>query len=577
MMKKNTLFFKFLSGNSFPVLFIIILPLALYYPSLKFDFTGTEDTQLIGVNKPFLEKWSAIPLSFKSNTYFSPYYVEFYRPLQMMTLVIDQHFSTDKKPLVSFHRTQIALYLLSLVLLYGLLLRIRLERLPSFLAVMIFALHPVVTSTVVWLPARGDLLAAVFALLTVHTFISLQKGKKLFFPLHFICLFGALFSKETAIVLPLVLLSFDKFFLKNRLLTWKNAFLVICWLGSVLVYLLMKSLGLMYDNTEAILTGWPAFVKSLPLLPIALSKMILPFDMTTYAIFKPVVVISGILLIVAVSLLISKDKNSRQMYIFGLLWFVIFLVPVMMVRFSLVEYGREYNECWMFLPGIGLIMMLGTALQNLKRKRNFTWFVVLCTAVIVTFGFAASAHVKDFTNIASFSNSALRSYPDNAFAFVDRGQWKFGEGNFEGGIQDVSRSINICSKNDYAFYIRATFYFYTRRYEEARRDLIRATTLNPFYVEAYIYKGWVDFSEKRYKDAIEDFNMVVKIRPDHGWGHYLRGKSYEELGDYENALDDYSIAAFMTDGDSRMVADARRMKEIVHKMKAREESDAGTP
>ena len=374
-MKKIKYFFdKFLAGNSLPVLFLIVLPLALYYPSIKYDFTSTEDTQLVGYNKPFLKKWSAVLLSLKSNTYVSPYYIEFYQPLQMMTFVVDQHLADDKEPFAAFHRTEIILFIVSLVLLYGLLLRIGVQRLAAFLTTMLLAFHPLVTSTVVWVPARGDLLAADFVLLAVHTFISIQRGKKLFVPLHFIFIFAALLSKETAVVIPFVLVSLDKFFLKNKLLTWKNAFLVICWSGLVVVYFLLKSVGLMYEDTDAIITGWAALYKNLPLLPMAFSKMLLPFDMTTYAIFKPASVISGILCLAAMILLIIKDKNRRSIYAFGIIWSIVFILPAMTVRLPLVEYGREYFECWLYMPGIGIAIMLGAALQSIKNKQIFTLF-----------------------------------------------------------------------------------------------------------------------------------------------------------------------------------------------------------
>jgi Tfp pilus assembly protein PilF len=521
-----------------------------------------------------LKKWSAAVLSLKSNTYVSPYYIEFYRPLQMMTFVVDQHLADDKEPLAAFHRTEILLFIVSLVLLYCLLLRIGVQRLAAFLATMLFACHPLVTSSVVWLPARGDLLAADFALLTLHTFISIQKGKKLFAPLHFLFFFGALLSRETAVVIPIVLLIFDKVFLKNRLLTWKNAFLVMCWLGSVFVFSLMKSLGLMYENTDSVLTGWVAISKNLPLLPIAFSKMFLPFDMTTYAMFKPAAIMSGILCLVVMIILIFRDKNRRPIYVFGILWCAIFILPVLTVRFPLAEYGREYFECWIYLSGIGLAIMLGVVLQSIKNKQVFNLFVYACTTIIIVFGFAASSHAKDFANSETFANSAIRSYNNNSFAYVDRGEWRFNRGEYEAGIKDISRSIDICPDNDFALFTRARLYFYTRRYEDAKIDLVRTITLDPGYVEAYVYKGWVDFSENRYNDAIDDFTMVIKLRPDHGWGHYLRGKAYEALGDFENALDDYSIAAFMTDNDSRMAEDVRRMKEKLHRQKMEENSDS---
>lgn len=568
---------KFLSGNSIPVMFLIIIPLILYYPSMKYNFTGTDDIQLIRTNQPFYGQLSNVFHMFKTNSYVSPNNIDFYRPGQMMSFIIDAHFQTEEKPLVPFHITSIILHIIALLLLYYLLVHFHVDRIPAFLAVGIFAVHPLVTSAVVWIPARGDLLAAVFSLLTVITFLKVQEGKKYFAPLHFLFFGCAIFSKEIAAVTPFLLLLIDKLLLKNKILTWKNALLGIFWFGIEGIYFSMRSFGWANDYPDGMLTGWSAFFKNIFVVPVFFAKVFIPLDLSTYAVFKFWSVLAGALLIVILLIMIVMDKKRRSIYTFGFVWFLLAILPYMYFRMPHAEYGREYFECWSYFPVMGIILAAGFAFNTLRESRFYTFICGEIALITACLAMVASSHAGDFANSYSFADSALRSYNQNAFAYLDRGQWKFGSHSPEAGIQDVSRSIEICPQNDIALFIRGTLYFYTRKNAEARRDLERAIVIDKSYLEAYMMKGWVNFTDKQYLAAIEDFNMAIKLNPGYAWGRFIRGKIYEEIGDYENALDDVSTASFMAENNSAFQDDLKKIKQKLHERKAGEKEQSEEP
>jgi protein O-mannosyl-transferase len=570
-------FHKFLSGHCIPVLFLIIIPVMLYYPSIKYDYTGTDDIQLIQNNNPFLQKWRSVAYAFKTNAYVSPNGIEFYRPMQMMSYTMDYHLASEKNVLLPFHVTEIALYIISLLLIYLLFLKIRIKRIPALIVTMLFAVHPLVTSTVVWIPARGDLLAAVFSLLVIVTFIDVQNGKKILAPVHFILFFCAMFSKETAVVLPIVLLALDKLLLHNKLRTWKNLLFIICWLVSVGIYFSMRSIGWVNEYPEGTLTGLAAFYKNLPVVPVFLTKIFLPFDLSTYAVYKPWAIITGSIFLVAMVLLILKDKSRRKYYIFGFSWFILFCIPNMFLRTPFAEYGREYFECWSFLPVIGVILTVGLILNSFRNKSLYIPACLSFAVIISALMSVSSLHAKEFSNSGTFADAAIHSYGKNTFAYLDRGQWKYHSKLVEEGIRDITYSIDICPQNDMAYYTRGMYYFYTRRNAEARRDLERAILLDKSYFEAYIMKGWVDFTDKQYYAAIEDFGTAIKLKPGFAWGRFLRGKMYEQIGDYENALDDISTASFMADDNAAFQDDLKKVKQKLHERRAEEKEQSEEP
>lgn len=568
---------KFLSGHSIPVLFLFVIPLILYYPSIKYNFTGTDDIQLIRTNQPFYRQLSNVFHMFKTNSYVSPNNIDFYRPGQMTSFIIDAHFQSEEKPLVPFHITSIILHIIALLLLYYLLVHFHVDRISAFLAVVMFAVHPLVTSAVVWIPARGDLLVAVFSLLAVITFLKVQEGKKYFAPFHLIFFGCAIFSKEIAAVTPFLLLLIDKLLLKNKILTWKNALLAIFWLVIEGIYFSMRSFGWANDYPEGMLTGWSAFVKNISVVPVFFAKVFIPLDLSTYAVFKFWAVLAGALLIVILLCVIVMDKKRRSIYTFGFVWFLLACLPYMYFRMPHAEYGREYFECWSYFPVMGIILAVGFAFNTLRESRIYTFICGEVALITACLAMVASTHAGDFANSYSFADSALRSFNRNAFAYLDRGQWKFGSNSAEAGIQDVSRSIEICPQNDIALFIRGTLYFYTRKNAEARRDLERAIEIDKTYLEAYMMKGWVNFTDKEYLAAIEDFNMAIKLNPSYAWGRFIRGKIYEEIGDYENALDDVSTASFMAENNSAFQDDLKKIKQKLHERKAGEKEQSEEP
>ncbi len=558
-------------------MFLIIIPIVLYYPSIKYNFTGTDDIQLIGTNQPFYKHLSNVFHMFKTNSYVSPNNIDFYRPVQMMSFIVDTQFQSEEKPLVPYHVTALILHIISVLLLYYLLVKFQVDRIAAFLPASIFAVHPLMTASAVWIPARGDQLAAIFTLLAVITFIRVQEGKKYFAPLHMFFFACAIFSKETAAVTPVIFLLVDKFLLKNKIFTWKNTFLAIFWFSIAVIYFSMRSFGWSRDYPEGMLTGWTAFAKNIPALPILLSKVFLPIDLSTYAVFKSWSTFSGLLIMLILVLFIFLDKKRRNIYIFGTLWLLFAYSPYMYFRMPYAESGREYFESWAYFPVMGIVLALGIILNTFLESRRFA---LLCggLAIITAFlALSASVHASDFENPYAFADSALRSYNSNAFAYLDRGQWKFDNRQPIEGIKDITRSINLCPQNELALFIRGTYYFYTRRYGEARNDLQKAIEIDAAYLQAYIMLGWVNFIDKQYNAAIDNFNMAVKLNPASSWSRFVRGKVYEEIGDYENALDDISTASFMEDNNSAFQKDLNNVKQKLHQQKAREEELSEEP
>jgi tetratricopeptide (TPR) repeat protein len=81
-------------------------------------------------------------------------------------------------------------------------------------------------------------------------------------------------------------------------------------------------------------------------------------------------------------------------------------------------------------------------------------------------------------------------------------------------------------------------------FEGAVRDLDRAIGLRPNLAEAYVNRGAARVGLKQYREAISDLDRGLALgAPEPAKAWYDKGLAYEDMGDLQQAYDDYKKAA----------------------------------
>ncbi|HQZ16535.1 MAG TPA: hypothetical protein PLD86_06625, partial [Vicinamibacteria bacterium] len=128
---------------------------------------------------------------------------EQYRPIPSITHALDHALFGPSS--FAFHGTNMALHALSAFLLFVLLIRLPVPRAPAFLGALALAAHPLAASSIGWISERTDTLADIFMLATLIVFLG-PRGARPIRVLGVALL--ALWSKETAVMLPVLALLF---------------------------------------------------------------------------------------------------------------------------------------------------------------------------------------------------------------------------------------------------------------------------------------------------------------------------------------------------------------------------------
>jgi len=183
---------------------LIAVSVAIYGKTLFYGISGSDDDVMLVANLPFLQDFTNIFKVFTTDAFYQIKSIDLYRPLQSATFILDAQWGLD--PVMVAHFTNLILHILTCLTLFWLLKLLEFREKIAFLGALVYAVHYLFMSAVAWLPARGDLLLVLFAFLSLATFIRIfTVGGWQSYVLHGIFFTLAIFSKESAVVLPLLL------------------------------------------------------------------------------------------------------------------------------------------------------------------------------------------------------------------------------------------------------------------------------------------------------------------------------------------------------------------------------------
>lgn len=172
-----------------------LLAIALYLPSIGFEFVYDSEAQVL--IDPFLHDrahfWDLLTFRVLGLDI-----LDFNRPMVLLSLMIDALLWGRDTP--GYHLTNVLLHGGCVMLLFRWLLTLTARPLPAFLATLLYAVHPLLTETVVEVGFREDLLAAVFILAGLCAATHLRPGRAILPGIVTVgCLFLAVAAKESGV------------------------------------------------------------------------------------------------------------------------------------------------------------------------------------------------------------------------------------------------------------------------------------------------------------------------------------------------------------------------------------------
>ena len=458
---------------------------------------------------------------------------------------------------------------------------------------LVFITHPIQTQGVTYIIQRAASLVTLFYLVSLSLYVKSrllqQQGEslvasRLFYYGSLIAVVMAMFTKEVAITLPLMVLFYETCFLKRKEdLSWK--YLIPFFMTLLIIPLTMfltKSVDFIgmrrLSEDPSNISSWQYLFTQLRVIVIYLRLIFIPINQNLdyyYPIAKNLTllpILASFILLVSILTIAIKIFSKYSLISFGIFWFFLTLLP----ESSVIPIKDVIFEHRLYLPMVGFSFFLVSLVYYLFENKTLKSMVVVlliiisCYAVLTyrrnfiwqdeftlwndiihkspkkarPYNIRGLAYYQQgsFTQAISDYNKAIEIYPDYAEAYNNRGNAYVKQGSIPQAISDLSRAIEINPNHAEVYYNRGNAYVEQGSIPQAISDLSRAIEINPNYVEAYNNRGNAYVKQDSIQQAISDYNKAIEIYPDYAEAYNNRGNAYVKQGSIQQAISDFNKA-----------------------------------
>lgn len=522
---------------------------------LFFDFVNYDDGMYVYDNPPVLGGLSPQGLQYAFTTTDSGNYIA----LTWLSYELDSsisHLIAPKSSLSQvsgtkyadrlvnptlFHFTNLLLHIINVLLLFSVLKRISDQAIPSAIVALLFAIHPMHVESVVWVAERKDVLSTALMLLTIRFYIEYAaKPTWTRYGVVALLLLLGLSAKPMLVTLPIVLLALDLFVLHR----WQRAsrseppvvqppaysqrtlFALCLEKPPLLAEAFLCGLATIYaqSTTNAfklsdqlplwlrlghavnsygwhlVSTFWPIGLSPLYIHPVQYDPNWNPLGLTTFA---------TIFAIALITWLIFRMKPPRDLMLFGWLWFLVTLLPVV----GIIHVGDQaYADRYSYVPHIGLFIALVWSADRLYSRLPQSTFWKSATVAIVAVALVVITRQQTaiWKDTGTLWERAVQADPRNFVAHEGLSLW----------------------------------YQYLKKYDLAAKHSLELVKLRPNEStdEPHRFLGWYYQTKSDWNRSDEQFQKAIEKSPDHAVNWYKWGEMQAAKKDHAAAIKSFSKA-----------------------------------
>jgi tetratricopeptide (TPR) repeat protein len=510
------------------ILLLIFVTILFYNQAFHFDFVW-DDNKLISQN-PFLEQVISLRGVFSSTLWrFSAIAKDdpnYYRPLVNLLYLFE--YKMWGANAAAFHYANVAFHLICIVLLYFIGLKLGLNRIARFASCLFFSMHPVQASTVAFISCHGDLLAALFSLLTILFWLRKDKYRYL----YFLWMFCALLSKEAAIVLPLFLIVGDWLLQKRSLRKAATWYPLLVWLPYLVLHIAAEDHSLLHTTSLAKILTTDGSYRTF----VMIGRIFLPRAISPRAYLEEIPLSLNILfhILYASTLVIFflKPFKNRLLQLF-LCWFLIAMFPVG----DWINMGLRLSDQLLYLPMIAASLVLGIVIGYRA------YFIYVFFAIMVVFLPIGQDQLSIWKDNLTLREYILRFTPKDMDARVDYAVAVKMFRSEDEGCQLLYEILKDIKENDKSTAHRAAAYNFGNCFLDTRPDIAER-----YYRQAILISKNDNFwmarnnlvitllAQHKLQQAKDEVQLFIKNRPDIFVSWKMAALVHIQLEEYSEAI-----------------------------------------
>ena len=369
---------------------VLLLTLATYLGTLWFHFVFDDSGQVL--QNRYVHSWRYLRILFTKQVWIfvsPPLPANYYRPIFLFWFLLN-HTAFGLNPM-GWHLTTVLVQMAVTLMVYWLVRRVAQDRWMALIAALVFGLHPAHTESVAWVSGVTDPLLALWLIPSLMFYINWRQNRRRRYLVASVVFYAlALLSKETGIILPVLIFVYDWIWaddrtIEPRIRRWARRFgrNILRLLPYALVTLAYVGIryrvlgGFAHPVTlmpvSTIVFTWPSllffYIKHL-VWPLGLCAFVhLPY--VTQASSPNFFVPLAVVIAVAISLGVWHHQLARsspelaRVQAFACAWLVVPLMPL--ADLSLLARGEIAHDRYLYLPMIGFGILVGLALRPLSR------------------------------------------------------------------------------------------------------------------------------------------------------------------------------------------------------------------
>jgi hypothetical protein len=436
----------------------------------------------------------------------------FYRPVLVISWIIDTLIGGGR--LWIYHLSNVIYHFTAVCVLFNLLKNLNFSRNKSLIFSSFFAVIPIINQAVAWIPGRNDVILAIFVFGSFLFTVKYNNSGNLKYLFLSAVLFAvSLFTKETAmaafIVFPayILLSGKEKFLKKTCILAGALLFCVLVWYLMKSSFTGAKEIGVFHlvSYTKiAIARFFPANLQYI-------SKIFFPVNLKVMPVLSGFDAVLGLLVSAFITALVYASKKvNYSNALFGLVWFIMFLVlPYFQNSYFILEH-RAY------IALLGLIIILNEIKLNDKIKNILPYL-----AVFYFLFFIAVSYVNNikFENKLIFGAAASIETPLNVKTTFLYGRTFSDSGTLQTAAYFMKRnyeqkSIKDKQKDPSSAAFIGLFAWQRKDIKEAKKYLAIAAEKNTTIHQTYGALANIFMNEGRYEEALSNIKKAFKLKPE---------------------------------------------------------------
>ena len=516
---------------------VCLLTFIVFIPSLANHFTNWDDEEHLINNLlvTHLDKES-IKNIFQTTIFRT------YIPLSILSFAVEYHFF-GLNPFV-YHLDNLLLHLGITALIIFLAWKMGLSLRASFLAGLLFGIHPMHVESVAWVTERKDVLYGFFYLCAFMFYWHyLEKRKFFFYGLTHLAAILSMLSKPMAVSLPLILLLFDWFYGrrdKEKMVVEKIPFFLY------IISLALKTFSFNDDMFNPNPHGLQAALIFIWTATFYLQKFIWPFFLTpVYELPNPVN-LSNVHYWIALTIVFAAGFclyyfRKNKWVIFAFLFYV--GSNFFLFRTGYVTQQGLVADRYMYISSLGFCLLFGFGIdrwlnQITREKRQIATAVVTC--LLIALGIKTWTQCRIWKDSWSLWNAVIKHTTYLAFPYNNRGNVYLAQKQDELAKADYTQALKLNPQYPEAYANLGIIYKNQGNFPEALNYYERALKFKPEYVEVYFNRAILYSDLKKFDLALADINETLRINPHLYQGWNTRGQIYLAQNKFDLAMADFT-------------------------------------